>query len=108
MIQSNETCDYGFFCDIENHTPTKSYNKVPKTKKYFIPKNKIKYDGLYGNSFDSLDRLDYLNSEEIKQDLIKKEDKEELIKLDIDIKKKIYFYIFVSFTAICYATIIFF
>ncbi len=108
MIQSNENGDYGFFCDIENHTPTKSFNKIPKTKKYFIPINKIKYDGLYGNSYDSLDGLDYLNSEDFKQDLIKKENKEELINLDFDVKRKIYFYIFISFTALCYATIILF
>ena len=112
MIHDNEQSDYGFFCDLENHTPEKSFNKIPKNRKYFVPIKNNRYhdDCFYGNSYESLDALDYLHSEECKIEVEKNQkNQKEYAEAKFDfIKSKIYVYLFVSFTALCYATIIFF
>tara|TARA_B100000282_G_scaffold295888_1_gene276253 strand:+ start:288 stop:629 length:342 start_codon:yes stop_codon:yes gene_type:complete len=113
MILDNDQSDYGFFCDLENHTPEKSFNKIPKNRKYFVPaknNNCHRDDCFYGNSYESLDALDYINSEEYKQEVDKnqKTQKEFTEENSNFIRSKIYVYMFVSFTALCYVTIIFF
>lgn len=111
MIHDNEQSDYGFFCDLENHVPEKSFNKIPKNNKYFVPTQKNRYhdDCFYGNSYESFDTFDYINSEEFKQDVENKQKNQKVpIEENFNFKRKLYIYMVVSFTAICYVTIIFF